>query len=315
MSGMGSPEDLLRYCSNAGRWGPDDDRGTANLIDVAAVKRALREASEGHVVALGRAIIPTSQRDDCKAANGECGVATGNDTAMSSVPGAVRLSVFYSGPERRAALDTVTMSPHGYEVTHLDAIGHSFIDGRGYNGRYEEDMFSADGLHFASIAALGEGVVTRGVFLDVAGLRGKERLENNEYISPGDLRGAERRARTTVMPGDAVFIRAGTRGAGPDSEGRRPGLSADSVVWLYEHEVALYSGDCIERLPGEDARIPMPLHQVGHVGMGLLILDNPDVEVLKAACGLHGRATFCLIVAPLRIVGATGSAVNPLAIF
>jgi hypothetical protein len=58
----------------------------------------------------------------------------------------------------------------------------------------------------------------------------------------------------------------------------------------------------------------MPLHQVGLVAMGLCILDNPDVEALASACREEGRSEFALIVAPLRIAGGTGSAVNPLAL-
>ena len=95
----------------------------------------------------------------------------------------------------------------------------------------------------------------------------------------------------------------------------REGLLADAVAWLHARDVALYAGDCIERLPSGYPRLPMPLHQIGLVAMGLCILDAPDVEALAAACATRARHEFVLLVAPLRIPGGTASPVNPLAIF
>ena len=285
---------LFGLCSNAGRWGRDDERGTLNLIDAGAVRRAIATVTKGDVVALGRLL-----------------VADGSDGGSSPV----RLQVFHSSEDRRDALDTLTISQHGFEVTHLDAVGHSFFEGMAYNGRHAVDIVHAQGLGFGDISAVADGVVTRGILIDIARARGCDHLAATEGISAQHLADAEECGGTEVLAGDAVFIRVGIGSSRPDDCGRRAGLLGSAVQWLHQRGVALYSGDCIERLPGEDDRVPMVLHQVGHVAMGLAILDNPDVERLRAACDRHDRSKFMLVVAPLPIRGGTGSAVNPLALF
>jgi kynurenine formamidase len=87
------------------------------------------------------------------------------------------------------------------------------------------------------------------------------------------------------------------------------------VPWFREHDVALFGGDCIERLPSGYALLPLPFHALALAAMGLAILDNVDMERLREACSSFDRSAFLLVVAPLPIEGATGSAVNPLAIF
>jgi kynurenine formamidase len=122
-----------------------------------------------------------------------------------------------------------------------------------------------------------------------------------------------------VESGDAVVIRSGIdrREAlnGPAAVEPREGLLPDSVLWLHEREVAVFSGDCIERLPSGYPRVPLPLHQVGLVAMGLMILDATDVETLRDLCREEGRNDFLFVAAPLRLPGGSGSPVNPLVVF
>lgn len=284
-------EELLDRCSNLGRWGNDDELGTLNLIDASVVRRGVAVVTAGEVVALGRLPSPGTSVD-----------------GMTPVT----LEV-YQGPQRRDALDRQTIVTHGYAVTHLDALGHSFFSGRAYNGRHPDNVVRREGLTFAGIDAMAGGIVTRGVLLDVTAVRGKA-LSAEDAVTADDLDAAERRADVVVSTGDAVVVRTGVSGP-PSSEGRRGGLVASAVEWLYRRDVALYAGDCIERLTPEATAMPMVLHQVGHVAMGLAILDNPDVEALADACRRHQRAQFLLVVAPLGLRGATGCAVNPLAVF
>lgn len=286
---------LFDLCSNIGRWGYNDERGTLNFINSGVVKRAIATVTEGDVVALGK--MPLVNASD---AGGSC---------------AVRLNVFYDVADGRDALDTVAISPHGFEVTHLDAVSHSFFEGMAYNGRRADEIVHPEGLEFGGIEAMADGIVTRGLLLDVAKAQGRDRLEMTDGVSAEDLTAAVRYCGEEVLDGDAVFVRTGIGSGGPREDGYRAGLLGSAVQWLYQHNVSLYSGDCIERLPSEDGRVPMVLHQVGHVAMGLSILDNPDVERLSAACDQHGRSHFLLVVAALGIRGATGCAVNPLAVF
>jgi kynurenine formamidase len=285
--------ELLRSCSNAGRWGPADERGTLNYIDRKAVLRGIRTCSEGDVVALATMPAPASVAGD-------------------STPLALRV---WQGAGLRDALDSQCISPHGFEVTHLDALGHSFYEGAAYNGRRMEDIVDRHGLRALGIESMAGGVVTRGVLLDILRVRGNEVPQPAEEFSAEDLSLAAGLSGTEVLPGDAVLVRSGVPAGPPGPDGRRAGLGPSAVRWLYDQQVALYGGDCIERLPGGGEPAQMVLHQVGHVAMGLAILDNPDVEGLRRACDRHGRQEFLFVVAPVPIRGATGCAVNPLAVF
>jgi kynurenine formamidase len=288
---------LFGSCSNVGRWGPDDELGTLNLITPRVRLEALRGVRSGRVVSLGAELMVDRSRQ---------------------APSSVELRPRYSPVD---AHDDLTLRVHGFEVTHLDAPGHVFFEGRAWGGRRRDDVARADGLAFASIAPLGQAaIVTRGVLLDVASARGVAHLEPGEGIGVEDLEAAERLAGVTVRPGDAILIRSGhasrmaAEGAAHDEAGPHAGVLPETLPWLRARDVAVYSGDCIELRPSGYPRVTMPLHQVGLVAMGLCILDVPDVEALATACRDEGRSDFALVVAPLRIPGGTGSAVNPLAI-
>jgi kynurenine formamidase len=220
------------------------------------------------------------------------------------------------------AHDDLTLRIHGFEVTHLDAPGHVYHGGRAFGGRAVSDVTRGDGLAFGSIRPLAErAIVTRGVLLDVARARGIEHLPAGAGIWAADLDDAEAATGARVVAGDAVVVRSGhglrasAEGAAHDEGAAHEGVLPDVLPWLRDRDVAVYAGDCIELRPSGYPRVTMPLHQVGLVAMGLCILDSPDVEALRRACDEEGRADFLLVIAPLRIAGGTGSAVNPLAIF
>lgn len=292
------PEDdaleLLRTLSNAGRWGADDEAGTLNLVDRAATTRGAAEVREGSVVSLAREL-------------------------HDGVDGVQHL-MLYDSHAPRAAQDALLVRSHGFEITHVDALAHGYFEGGVYNGRRAEDVVRADGVAFGSIAALAGGVVTRGVFLDVPGSQGRAHLDAGDGIGAAELTAAEQAAGVQVMPGDALFVRSGLdlrlrrTGASPASEPRE-GFLADALPWLHEREVGALCADCIERLPSGYPRLPMPLHQIGLVAMGLVMIDACDLERLAAACHERGRRTFLLAAAPLPIRGGTGSPANPLAVF
>jgi kynurenine formamidase len=290
--------DLFRTCSNVGRWGRDDQLGTLNLITRGKRLAALASVVEGNIVALGAPLA----------------IGTSRQTPVSAT--------LQIRDDVTSASDTLAMSIHGYEATHLDALGHVFFERRAWGGRTAEALIGSTGLTSLSVeAAAMAGIVTRGVLLDVAGTRGVEHLGEHDGISAADLDAAEQRAGARVQEGDAVFVRSGhavraaAEGDAHDENAPHEGVLPDTLPWLKRRDVAIYSSDCVEQRPSGYDRVPMPLHQVGVTAMGMWILDCPDLERLKAACQQHGRSTFALVVAPLRIPGGTGSAVNPLAIF
>jgi len=290
---------LLCTCSNAGRWGPDDELGTLNLITQAKRIEAARLVTEGLVVSLGRDL--SSER-----------------TATNTDPPVHRMHLAaVSNP--LGFLDSVLLTTHGLDPTHLDALGHVNFEGRMYNDRQADDIVGPGGLSFASIYAMRDGIVTRGVLLDVARARGVPWLEPGDEVTPADFEQAEELAGVRVEPGDALFVRVGEferaneLGAGEPMP--RAGLDAAAVAWLHERDVAVFSGDCSERLPSPYPGLPLPLHQIGLVAMGLVLLDNTDVAQISRIGVDSGRYTFMLACAPLRLPGATGSHTNPLAVY
>jgi kynurenine formamidase len=289
---------LFETCSNAGRWGPGDELGTLNYVTREKRLQALALVQDGDSISIGRDLIVRG--------------------STQSPPSATHV-LMYAGHEPSAALELLSLVPHGFEMTHLDAVTHSYFEGRVYNGRRAAQAVTPGGVAFGSIMAAAEGIVTRGVLLDVAAVRGVAHLRADDGIGVDDLEQAEALAQTRVGSGDAVFIRSGQalreHEEGPIGEGGREGVLAEVVPWLHDREVAVYSGDCIERMPSGYERVPMPLHQIGMVAMGLAILDCADCERLADVCRSRGRYTFCVCVAPLRVPGGSASAVNPLALF
>ena len=289
---------LFEQCSNEGRWGEADERGTLNYVSAEKRVNAAALVKSGRAVSLAYDLATRTSRQ--------------------YPPSALHVMT-YAGHQPTAALDLLLVAPHGFEVTHMDAVAHEYFEGRVYNGRSAAAVVHAGGVEFGSITAARDGVFTRGVLLDVAGAQGLDYLGCGDGISADDLELAEENAGVTVTTGDAVLVRSGLKtregreGVGPMEP--REGLLPDAVAWLHEREVAVFSGDCIEKLPSGYERVPMPLHQIGLVAMGLMILDSTNVDLLAGVCAQEGRSEFLFVAAPLRIPGGTGSPVNPLAVF
>lgn len=165
-----------------------------------------------------------------------------------------------------------------------------------------------------------DGILTRGVLVDVASARGVDWLDAGDAIDVDDLERWEAAHDVRIRAGDALLVRTGwarrRRTLGPYPERKhRPGLGASVLPWLREHGVSVIASDAAhDAVPSGYTRIPMPIHTVGLVAMGLCLLDNADFEELAAACRERRRWTCLFIIAPLRWVNATGSPVNPIAV-
>jgi len=290
--------ELFSSCSNAGRWGEDDELGTLNFITDAKRVNAATLVRSGTVVAVGRELRADLEEDGLRPASHH---------------------VLFDQCDPVSALDFVGVAAHGFSVTHLDAVAHVSWDGQVYNGRRLDQVLTRHGLLFGSMHAQRQGIFTRGVLLDVAAARGVLALAPHDVVTRADLERAEEIATLRVESGDAVFVHVGLErreerpGVGGAVE--RAGLDADCVRWLHEREVSVYSGDCVEKMPYPSDRVPLPLHQVGLVAMGLCLLDCPKMTELVRVCRSVDRSEFLLTCAPLDFVGATGLPVNPLCIF
>ncbi len=303
--------EYLRACSNWGRWGDDDELGTVNLITAAKRRAAARLVRDGVSVTcarpIGTEIAPdtTFQPLRFMVDSGE-----GRDTASPE-----RLL------ERRGASEFIGMVFHGYTITHVDAPSHYFWDGRLYNGRSCNLVTSREGATVEAVEVLRDGVVSRGVLLDVARTRGVRWMEPGEAVMPEDLEAAERAAGVRVEPGDILLVRTGyyTRRLlepmHPLKAGT-PSLHVASCPWLRERGVAMVGSDTHNDIhPPPYPAFGNSFHVVSLVAMGLWLIDNANLDPLAEACAARGRWEFLLTVAPLRLKNVTGSPVNPIAVF
>jgi hypothetical protein len=112
-------------------------------------------------------------------------------------------------------MDNFNVSFHGMGQTHLDALCHASYQGKTYNG-VAMDRIPAEGCLRNSVLAIKTGILTRGVIIDIARLKGLDYLEPGMPIYPEDLVAWEKQTGVKVSPGDAVFVRSG-HASGPGS--------------------------------------------------------------------------------------------------
>jgi kynurenine formamidase len=290
---------LYERVSNRGRWGEDDELGTLNYITAEKRVQAASRVQVGETVSIGRDLEP--------------GVPDGLSGRV------IDHKVLFVRPGPAWADDYIGIAPHGSDITHLDAVCHSTWNGNVYNGRHTDDVQRAEGLIFGSIYAMRHGIFTRGVLLDVARARDVAYLQPDEMVTPEDLEAAESLGGVKAESGDALFVRVGLRAYeadhGPQTPRARAGLGARCTEWMHDREVAVFGGDCVELMPYPSDVIAMPVHHIGMPSMGLVLLDWPDVEPWAVACERLGRWDFAMSVAPIRLEGGTGAAVNPICIF
>jgi len=287
-----------RTLSNWGRWGDDDQLGALNLITPAVTAAAAATVRRGRSVSCARALDTVAAADN---------------------PSPVAHHMTGTATEGMGA-DYFAVSPHGFATSHIDALCHIFHDGRLYNG-YPAEAVTAHGATKLGIHRLHDGVVTRGVLLDVAAGRGVDALEPGEPIFPDDLEAAEQRAGLAVRSGDALLLRTGRwrwrLAHGPwDAASLVAGLDASCLPWLRARDVAVLGSDAVaDVLPSRVEGVGMPIHTVAIVAMGVHLMDNLDLDALADACAEEARWEFLLTVAPLVLRRGTASPVNPLALF
>ncbi len=284
--------------SNWGRFGPRDQLGTLNLVTPEKRAAAARLVRSGRTVSAARAL-PTqpSIENPVPVAHHMTGTATEG----------------WGG-------DYFAIAPHGFATSHIDALCHIFHQGKLYNG-YPIEKVTAHGALELGIHELADGIVSRGVLLDVPRARGLPYLEHGEPVFPDDLERAEADAGLRVESGDLLLVRTGrwalreARG-GWDPRLSIAGLDASCLPWLHARGVAALGCDGVsDVLPSRVAGVPMPIHTVAIVAMGLHLIDNLELEPLARACAEEQRWEFLLTLAPLVLLRGTASPVNPIALF
>jgi kynurenine formamidase len=217
------------------------------------------------------------------------------------------------------ARDRLTMNVHGNADSHIDALCHVMYRARLYNG-VPAGTVTAQGAAELSIELASNGIVGRGVLLDIPRLHGVPWLEPGDHVTPDDLTRAEEAQQVRVGEGDLLFVRVGHRqrrnALGPwDSAATRAGLHPAAMEFVAERKVAALGSDSNnDTSPSAAEGVDFPVHVLALNAMGLHLLDWLQFDDLVRLCAEIGRWSFCCVIAPLRLEHGTGSPVNPIAI-
>lgn len=297
---------------NWGRWGPDDELGSANYVTPGRVTAAAGQISRGAVFSLA---LPMDNTGPMKGINGRVNpqhvmLRTGSDVlADPAETGDIRVTD-----------DAVYMPLQA--STQWDALCHVMFQGSGYNGRGYDSVTSA-GARFNSITNLRERAVGRGVLLDLPRWLGRPWLDPGDVVQAEDLEACARHQGVEVGEGDFLLVRTGHLAQcraegdwGTYCAGTSPGLGLGAADFLCPRHVVGIATDTwgIEAIPYETEDVRAPLHVVLLVNAGVYIGEMWDLEALAEDCASDGRFTFFLAAQPLTITGSVGSPINPLAI-
>ncbi len=310
----GTVRDWGHRYSNWGRWGEDDERGTLNFITPARILAACAIPRSGRVISCALAF------DDKGPQSGLAGRHNPIHTMLADGGDALAGAQDFLPGGFRYADDTVTMPLQC--GTQWDALAHVFYDGKMYNDR-DIRFVTSRGALVNSIDRIKDGVVGRGVLLDLPRLLKRPWLDDGTRIMPRDLDHCAEAFGVTVESGDIVLVRTGmmTRCLKQESwqgycGGPAPGLSIHCARWLYEREIAAVATDTwgVEVLPNETPDCFQPLHMISLRNTGLLLGEIFLLDDLAEACAEDGNYQFLFTAPPLPITGAVGSPINPLAI-
>jgi len=216
---------------------------------------------------------------------------------------------------RRGSNEELVIAEIGQVGTQFDGFSHQTIGNSLYNCFKLDDIATRTGFSKLGIEKVG-ALMTRGVLIDVAASKGVEILSDTYEITPADLQDALRRQNITLQPGDAVIVNTGWgRFWGKDNTRymrTNPGLGVAAAEWLARQDPMLVGADNapVNVTPSPDPALSNPTHQIMLVINGIHLLENLKLEELAAARAYE----FALMVQPLKIEGATGSTVAPIAV-
>ncbi|MFH0172831.1 cyclase family protein [Streptomyces cacaoi] len=280
-------------------------RGALDTITGDHVLAAVREVRSGRTVSLAAPVNTRTGPDDADPAEHRLIAPAGGEPGSSGL---------------EFARDRFAMNIHGAVDSHLDALCHVIYEGTLHGGVPAGDVLSPEGASALSVDLARDGIVGRGVLLDIPRLHGVPWLEPGAQVGAEDLAAAEARQGVRVGRGDILLVRVGHRRRreelGPwDVAGACAGLHPTAMEFLAEREVAVLGGDGNnDSAPSAAQGVAFPVHVLGIHAMGLHLLDYLRFEDLTPICAREGRWSFLCVIAPLRLPAATGSPVNPLAI-
>ncbi len=300
-------EAMFESVKNWGRWGAEDERGTLNYITPEHVRRAAGLVKSGRSISMAIPINKVAGPDNQNP-------AIHHMTQMFDLP--------VGTSSLRFGMDFLGMSCHGDCHTHIDALCHIAYRGHVYGGR-PESLLTSHGGTALDIASYANGIVGRGVSLDIPRLRGTPWLEPGEAVTRAELEAAEKAEGVRLGEGDIPVFRTGHHRRrlerGPWDNGYtgdgKAGLHVDTIPWMHERRIAAFlpDGDG-ETVPGTVDGILYPIHPLQIVAMGMVASDSLNLEDVAGACEEEKRWEFMVVAEPLRLPGGTGSPFNPIAI-
>ena len=280
------------------KWGAGDERGAANHMKPAAVLTAARLIRTGEVIEIGQVLragmpIQATRRFDLH----------------------TKRTFMNPQANQRGSNEELVTTELGQVGTQFDGFAHQSHGDSLYNCFKISDIATRTGFSKLGIDKVGT-LMTRGVLIDVAGLKGVDMLSETYEITGQDVQQALHKQNLTLQPGDAVLIHTGWGKQWEKDNARymksSPGIGVAAATWLAQQDPMLVGADTIpvEVSPNPDTQISAPVHQIMLVVHGIYLLENLKLDEL-AAKSVH---EFAFVMQPLKIQGGTGSTVAPVAI-
>lgn len=280
------------------KWGAGDERGSANHMGPGSVLRATQLIRSGEVVELGHVL------------HGSIPLGSRHFDLYPKPPATNPLS------NRRSSNEELVVTELGQVGTQLDGFSHQAIGDTLYNCVSVEETLTRAGFTQLGVENVGT-LMTRGVLLDIAKLKDVDILAEDYEITTEDLQQALSRENLVLEPGDAVIINTGWgqlwESDVPRFLGRAPGIGVAAAEWLAAQDPMLVGADNqpVEIQPNPDPTLSLPIHQIMLVVNGIHLLERMKLDELAA----REVYEFAFVIQPLKIQGATGATVAPVAIF
>jgi kynurenine formamidase len=280
------------------KWGKDDQRGAANLMSPETVLRAARLIRAGEVIELGHVL------------SGTMPLSAGRRFELET-----KRTTMSPQSNRRGSNEELVIAEIGQVGTQFDGFAHQTVGNSLYNCFKVDEVSSRTGFTKLGIQNVG-ALVTRGVMIDVAAFKNVDMLADSYQITVQDLQQALAKQKLTLQSGDAVIIHTGfgklwEKDNARDAKGN-PGIGVAAGEWLARQSPILVGADTppVEVNPNPDPKISLPIHQMMLAINGIHLLENLKLDELAAKRVYE----FAFIIEPLKIQGATGSTVAPIAI-
>ncbi|MEO8484069.1 MAG: cyclase family protein [Acidobacteriota bacterium] len=290
------PSDASRCPS---KWGAGDERGSANQMNTDTVLRATKAIKTGKVIELGHVLSPAMPM-----------FGTRRFEMLT------KRTVVYPESNRRGSNEEIVYGEMGQIGTQFDGFAHQMIGDKFYNCFDIDAISSRTGFTKLGIEKVGT-LMTRGVLIDVAALKGVAVLPDNYEITVQDLQQALAKQQLTLQAGDAVIVHTGWGTLWEKDNARFvascPGIGVPAAEWLARQSPLLVGSDNwpVEVAPNPDKQLSLPVHQIMLAVNGIHLLENMKLDELAA----QRVYEFALVVQPLKMKGATGSTVEPVAIY